>query len=235
MTSTAVAAGNTPLSTGPTLTETMRRRVFERWMLPQRDALGRQALRFTRDRESAEDLVQETLLQAYAKLDLFRPVAAATAVMREADDRAAQAWLHAILRNRFFNDYRRRRSAPLPVSLDALGDLAPGVGVEARGPAPTGAGYSADPARRVLVEAERTAALRAVAALPDRYRIPVILVDVEGREYQEAALALGLPLNTLRSRLHRGRNLLRRRLFAWRGLPTEKGKEVTAVQAKRQA
>jgi RNA polymerase sigma-70 factor (ECF subfamily) len=211
----AAAVGDTTPIDNRTLSETMRRRLFERWMLPQRDALGRQALRFTRDRESAEDLVQETLLHAYAKLDLFRPMAQHPVDARRAADdyRAAQAWLQTILRNRFFNAYRRRQSAPPSVSLDALGESALPVGT------------GGDPARSVLAEAERDAALRALAALPDRYRVPVMLVDIEGRQYQEAAMALGLPINTVRGRIHRGRKLLRRRLVAWRGIHPIAGTE----------
>lgn len=168
------------------------RRDFERMVLPHRDALYGHALALTRNAEEAEDLVQETTLRALRGFDSFRA------------DGPVRAWLLTILRNLFINSYRTRVRSPRPVSLDALENPDPVV--------PTQPG----PERQVFSRLENEALSRAVANLPSDYREVLILSDMRGFSYQEISEQLDVPIGTVRSRLSRARNRVRRALFAWR-------------------
>jgi len=195
-----------------------RRALFERLMLPQRPVLVRLAYHFVRDRDEVEDLVQETLLRAFAGIGTFRPPDPAAAPEGEAA-RVARAWLCAILRNTYFNAYNRRARRPR---------TAPSGDAAEEEPAPP----EGDPARRAVARAEQAAALASLDALPESYRTPILLVHVDGLSYEQAARALGLPVGTLRSRIHRARGRLRGHLAPWQaatattatGRETEGGK-----------
>ena len=160
----------------------------------QTDALLRLARRLTRGNEDpAQDLVQETLIRA---LESF---------LRKdyQDQRNLRAYLMRILTNRF-RSQRRRDKWDAGVDFEVLvteGDLAsPWHRVEAA-EALVFAGALDEPLER------------AVASLPDGLRAAVLLVDIEGLEYSEAARALGIPLGTVRSRLFRARQLMHQSLL----------------------
>jgi RNA polymerase sigma-70 factor (ECF subfamily) len=140
------------------------------------------AWRFSRDRATAEDMAQEAFVKAFRALGSFRGEA------------AFSTWLTAIAMNAYRTWLRDR--PPAPVSLDL-----------ARAP-------SGEPHPLVRLEAgQRAAAVRdAVLTLPARYRDPVALYYFEDKDLAETARVLGLPEGTLKARLHRGRELLRRRL-----------------------
>jgi len=165
---------------------------FEALVLPHRDALFGHALTLTRDRDEAEDLVQETTLRALRGFGTFRA------------DGPVRAWLLAILRNLFINGYRARARAPRAISLDAIENPAP--------IAPADAG----PERALFSKLENEALGRAVDALPPVYRDVLVLSDMGGLTYQEISDRLQLPIGTVRSRLSRARSRVRRALFAWR-------------------
>jgi len=165
---------------------------FEQMVLPHRDALYGHALALTRNADEAEDLVQETTLRALRGFESFRA------------DGPIRAWLLTILRNLFINTYRTRVRAPRSVSLDALENPDPIVPVEP------------GPERAVVSRLENEALARAVAALPSDYREVLVLSDMTGMSYQEISDRLGVPIGTVRSRLSRARNRVRRSLFAWR-------------------
>jgi RNA polymerase sigma-70 factor (ECF subfamily) len=170
----------------------MSERDFERMVLPHRDALYGHALALTHNADEAEDLVQETTLRALRGFDTFRA------------DGPVRAWLLTILRNLFINSYRTRVRAPRSVSLDALENPDPIV--------PTQPG----PERQVFSRMENEALSRAVANLPEDYREVLVLSDMKGMSYQEISDQLEVPIGTVRSRLSRARNRVRRALFAWR-------------------
>lgn len=160
---------------------------FQRYVLPEIDVLLRVARSMTRDHAEAEDLVQDTLLSAYRGIDGF-------------DGRFPRAWLMTILRNTHINRNRRRR----PVLLD---DPDRTEHLAASGHA------DADAAPDAIVDREFDAVI--VAALDDldeRFRTVVEMVDVDGLSYHEAAEALGVPIGTVMSRLHRARHRLREEL-----------------------
>jgi RNA polymerase sigma-70 factor (ECF subfamily) len=174
----------------------MRYKDFEALILPHRDALMGHALSLTRNVDEAEDLVQETTLRALRGYGSFRA------------DGPVRAWLLTILRNLFINNYRARARAPRSVSLDSIAN--PDPIVAATPPSEPG------PERATFAKLENEALKRAVAALPPLYRDVLVLSDLSGLTYQEISDRLDLPIGTVRSRLSRARERVRRALFAWR-------------------
>jgi RNA polymerase sigma-70 factor, ECF subfamily len=159
-------------------------RLFEASVVPEIPALLRAARALTHNGHDAEDLVQDCLLRAYRGIGGF-------------DGAHPRAWLFTILRNTHVNRNRRRRPALLADPADA----------EAVASSP-----ESDPAARAENAAFRRAVVEGVAALPEKMRVVVELVDLERCSYAEAATALDVPVGTVMSRLHRGRRQLRERL-----------------------
>jgi RNA polymerase sigma-70 factor (ECF subfamily) len=163
------------------------------------------ALRMTRNPSDAEDLVQETYLRAYRGFGGFE------------QGTNLKAWLYRILTNTFINIYRAKKRRPDETELDDVEDFylyrRLGGLEEAR------AGRSAeDELMDLFPEAE---VKEAIEALPENFRLAVLLADVEGFSYKEIADILDIPIGTVMSRLHRGRKALQKRLYdfaAERGL-----------------
>lgn len=166
-----------------------RRACYAWQVLPEIDVLLRVALSMTAQPGDAEDLVQDTLLRAWRSIGSF-------------DGRYPRAWLLTIMRNAEINRHRRRR----PRLLDD-----PDTELEryARD-RPAGASAEDTVVNRVFDDAVESA----LADLPDGFREVVVLVDVDGLTYAEAAHILGLPQGTVMSRLHRARTRIRIRLAA---------------------
>lgn len=160
--------------------------------LPHADALYGSALRLTRNRQDAEDLLQETFLKAYAHYDGFT------------EGTNLKAWLFRILKNAFINGYRRVKAGPKEVDLGAGGDEAFDA---ARSKAPEG-GKHATPEEGLLGATLDRGVAEALAALPEDFRLVVELVDLQDFSYREVADILEVPLGTVMSRLYRGRRLL---------------------------
>ena len=155
------------------------------------------ALRMTRNPADAEDLVQETYLKAYRGFGSFE------------QGTNLKAWLYRILTNTFINRYRAAKRRPDETDLDDVEDFylyrRLGGLEEAR------AGRSAeDELMDMFSEAEVKAA---VDALPEQFRMAVLLADVEGFSYKEIASILDIPIGTVMSRLHRGRKNLQKALY----------------------
>jgi RNA polymerase sigma-70 factor (ECF subfamily) len=168
---------------------------FEDDVTPLLPQLYSAALRLTRNPADAEDLVQETLLRAFRGYGGFK---AGTNL---------RAWLYRILTNTFINRYRQQARQPAEVELGELEDmyLYRRLGQEA------GAARSAEEeALERFVDEDIKAA---VEALPENFRIPVLLADVEGFSYKEIARIMGVPIGTVMSRLHRGRKGLQKALW----------------------
>lgn len=187
-------------------------RQFERLILPHEQSLFGPAMALTRSASDAEDLVQDTLLRAYDRFDTFR------------SDGSPKAWLHTIMRNLFYNAYRKKSREPKQVSLEffdpATSDMAgSGAGVANR-VSPNQPTVSS-PERQVLSQMEGAAVLEAVKSLPSDYRQVVVMADIQGLPYQEIADKLNIPVGTVRSRLSRGRERVRKAVFSWR--PSEAG------------
>jgi RNA polymerase sigma-70 factor (ECF subfamily) len=159
-----------------------RRVRFEELAVPWMKSLYNAALRLTRDRHAAEDVVQETVLRAYRTFDGF------------VEGTNVKAWLFTILHSVLVNRHHKERREPESLSSEAASRALEQL-------ADTGiSGVIASPAG-----AEIEAAL---AALPEQFRAAVLLVDLHDLTYEEAAAALGCKVGTIRSRLHRARALL---------------------------
>lgn len=155
-----------------------RRAAFEATCIPFMRTLYAVAVRLTRKPEDASDVVQETLLRAYRAFGSFRPGS------------NARAWLLKILHTVFLNRNRKERRSARWLPLDQIEDRLPAA---------------AAPTAGVPTAAELEWALR---SLPEPFRAAIIMVDVEGLTYEEAAEALACPVGTLRSRLHRARAMM---------------------------
>jgi RNA polymerase sigma-70 factor (ECF subfamily) len=154
--------------------------------------------RLTEDAEEARDLTQETFLQAFRNIAGFR------------GDADLRTWLYRIAVNQARNRWRwwKRRRRDRTISLDAP------AGVETD--APLSAGLrddgAGDPEQQTLARERESALTTALRSLSRPYREVIVLRDIEGLSYEEVALALELNIGTVKSRLSRGRNELRRRL-----------------------
>lgn len=162
-----------------------RDQAFRRWVVPELSLLHAMAMRLTRDPHEAEDLVQDTLVRAYRALDRF-------------DGRHPRSWLLTILRNTNINRARKKRPVLVHDEAATFSRLA--------GHGPAGREGAAEEA---LDRIPDRAVVAALADLTDDHRTVVVLVDVDGLAYREAAELLGIPVGTVMSRLHRARSALR--------------------------
>ncbi|MDH3190928.1 MAG: sigma-70 family RNA polymerase sigma factor [Acidimicrobiia bacterium] len=166
------------------------------------------AMRMTRNPTDAEDLVQETYLKAFRAYDSFQ---AGTNL---------KAWLYRILTNTFINKYRKDSRRPNEVDLGVVEDLY----LYRRIGSEESAEASRTTEERVLDGLVESDIKRAVEDLPENFRIPVLLADLEGMSYQEIADILDIPIGTVMSRLHRGRKAMQKTLWEFarnRGLLPE--------------
>jgi len=169
---------------------------FEREAVLHLGALLGVATRMTRNPTEAEDLVQDTLVKAMRARDQFE----AGTNMR--------AWLLRILTNTFINRYRRgglEKAVLEGPDADPLADGWVSASTMASMRDPESA------ALRPVLEAEIRSALD---ELPEEFRLAVVLADVEELSYREIADIMGCPIGTVMSRLHRGRRLLKTRLYS---------------------
>lgn len=149
--------------------------------------------------DDAEDAVQECLLRAYRGFDS----------LQDAD--AARAWLTRILVNACNDIGRRRSRAPDAVSFDEVEDFSLFRKVADEDPFPYSDSLHLDFLHQFGREDVRTV----LAAIPELYRVPLVLAYVEGYHAKEVAFALDVPLGTVLARLHRGRKLFERRLWEY--------------------
>ena len=159
------------------------------------------ALRYTRNAEDAEEVVQDVLLKVRDKIDAFR------------GDAALSSWIYRITFNTAMSRLRSTRTARMHEVLDEPA----GAGDEASSRPIDPADWSALGDELVLRGQWRSALHAAVAELPAIYRAPVILRDLRGMSTEEASRQLKVKDQTLKSRLHRGRLILRERLAAFAG------------------
>ena len=165
---------------------------FEAEALGHLDSLYRTALRLTRVRADAEDLVQETYLKAFRAADRFRP------------GTNLRAWLFTILHNTALNRARDRARDSVAIDSEAVDRAADAL--------PAGWGGLDTPETELLRQTLAPELQRAVDMLPEAFRQAVWLRDVEEFSYIEIAEMLSIPLGTVMSRISRGRRLLFERL-----------------------
>lgn len=177
-------------------TQTGYDRIFEREFYPLLDAVYSFAYRLTNDATRAEDLTQETYLKAWRFMN------------RYVEDTNAKAWLFRICRNAFINEYRSTVREPRKVDYE---DIV--VYHNEDDPAtPAYLGLHEEIGGRLIGD-EVT---QAINALSPEFRL-VVLLDLEDFTYEEIAAIANIPIGTVRSRLHRARNILAKKLRDYAG------------------
>ena len=163
---------------------------FESEALQFTNQLYAAALRYTKDPHDAEDLVQDTYAKAFVSFHQFEP------------GTNLKAWLYRVLTTTFINTYRKEQRRPQLTD----GEVTDWQIADA-------ASHSSDLGKsaedEVLENLPDGDVKRAMAELPEEFRLAVYYADVEGYAYKEIAEILGIPAGTVMSRLHRGRKLLR--------------------------
>ncbi len=167
-------------------------RVFEEEFLPQIDALYTFAYHLTYNEEDANDLVQETYLKAYRFIDRYH------------EGTNAKAWLFKILKNVFINQYRKKSARPTKVDYEEIISYHEGDNPK----------YSSylDLREEMFQDMMGDEVTNAVNTLPVDFRVVLLLCDVEGFTYEEISKIVDIPIGTVRSRLHRARNMLKEKL-----------------------
>ena len=172
-----------------------RTAIFDNEFMPHFDAMYNFAFRLTYDEDNAKDLVQDTYLKAYRFAESFQ------------EGTNAKAWLYRILKNSFINDFRKKSKEPSKVDYQEVENF-----------------YNSE-----NVDEEKTVDLRidavrdmigdevsqALSSLAVDFRTVIILCDLEGFTYDELSKILDIPIGTVRSRLHRARNLLKEKLSVY--------------------
>jgi RNA polymerase sigma-70 factor (ECF subfamily) len=168
-----------------------RRGFFELEALPWIADVQRFALSLTRDEAEAEDVVQDTYLRALKSWHTYVPGS------------DCRRWLFTICRNVFLRTRERSRTTVSLDSADTVGAIMRSIARDSR------ADFEAAQREAEIVPAIR----RALALVPQPYRETVLLVDIQDQTYEFAAARLGVPIGTVRSRLSRGRRIMKEHLW----------------------
>jgi RNA polymerase sigma factor (sigma-70 family) len=166
--------------------------IFNQEFMPHINSMYNFAYRLTLDSDDSKDLLQDTYLKAFRFIDSFQK------------GTNAKAWLFRILKNSFINDYRKKSKEPSKVDYQEVESY-----------------YNSEDVDRQITPDLRVEALQdmigdeisiALNSLDVDFRTVIILCDLEGFKYEEMAKILDIPIGTVRSRLHRARNLLKEKL-----------------------
>jgi len=169
--------------------------IFDHEFMPHIHSMYNFGYRLTLDRDDAKDLVQDTYLKAFRFIESFQK------------GTNAKAWLFRILKNSFINDYRKKSKEPSKVDYQEVETY-----------------YNSDEVDRQITPDLRVESLKdmigdeisnALNSLDVDFRTVIILCDLEGFKYEEMAKILDIPIGTVRSRLHRARNLLKDKLKSY--------------------
>lgn len=175
--------------------ENSRRQFFETEIDRLTDCLYGTALRLTRDRTRAEDLVADAVVKAWAKFDTL------------VDLQSFEKWIFRIMFNTFISDRRRRREVPMsnlsPDDEDEDGNAS--LFEKLHQPFLL---WWGNPEQQLLNKLLKQDIENALDALPDSFRIVMVMVEIQGFTYAETAETLNIPVGTVRSRLSRARSLL---------------------------
>ena len=170
---------------------------FERLFTPLVSMAYGTAVRLTRDRTEAEDLVQDAALLAYRAFGSFQP------------GTNFKAWFFRILTNAFYSRHRKEKHEKANVSTEDVPPL-----YLYRRTAEAGLqGRDTDPASAIMDKLDTEQVSAALEALPTEYRVVATLYFIEDFSYQQIAEVLECPVGTVRSRLHRGRRMLQKALW----------------------
>lgn len=166
------------------------------------------AMRMTRNKSDAEDLVQETYIKAWRSFHTFQT------------GTNLRAWLYRIMTNTFINKYNSKQRKPSETELDEVEELY----LYKRLGSIDQSKLSSSAEDQMLDLFTDDEVKSALEELPETFRIPVLLSDVDGFSYKEISEMLEIPLGTVMSRLHRGRKAMQKLLYEYakeRGLVNE--------------
>jgi len=166
------------------------------------------ALRMTRNRSDAEDLVQETYIKGWRSFHTFQ------------EGTNLRAWLFRIMTNTYINKYNAQKRKGTEVELDDVEELF----LYKRLGSIDQSQLSSSAEDQMLDLFTDEEVKNALESLPEDFRIPVLLSDVDGFAYKEIAEMLEIPIGTVMSRLHRGRKAMQKMLYEYareRGLIVE--------------
>ena len=180
------------LMTEYTNTQERYDRIFEQEFLPQIDALFTFAYHLTYNEEDANDLVQETYLKAYRFIENYM------------EGTNAKAWLFKILKNAFINQYRKKSKQPTQVDYEEI--------VNYHDEEDTSYSSYMDLREEMFQDMMGDEVTIAINSLPVDFRVVILLCDIEGFTYEEISKIIDIPIGTVRSRLHRARNMLKEKL-----------------------
>ena len=167
-------------------------RIFEEEFYPNADALFNFAFNLTYSEADASDLVQETYMKAYRFIDKY------------IEGTNAKAWLFKILKNAFINQYRKDSKRPTKVDFEEI--------VSYQNEEDSKYSGYIDLRQEIYQTMMGDEVTNAVNALPVDFRAVILLCDIEGFTYEEIAKIIDIPIGTVRSRLHRARNMLKEKL-----------------------
>ncbi|MFY0654180.1 MAG: sigma-70 family RNA polymerase sigma factor [Cyclobacteriaceae bacterium] len=169
--------------------------IFDHEFMPNINSMYNFAFRLTYNEENAKDLVQDTFLKSYRFINSFQK------------GTNAKAWLFRILKNSFINDFRKRSKEPGKVDYQEVEGY-----------------YNSEKANKTITTDLRVDTVKdmmgdeisnALNSLAVDFRTVIILCDLEDFTYEEMAKILDIPIGTVRSRLHRARNLLKEKLQSY--------------------
>ncbi|OEJ99535.1 sigma-70 family RNA polymerase sigma factor [Roseivirga misakiensis] len=169
--------------------------IFDKEFMPHVDSMYNFAYRLTFDEDDAKDLVQDTYLKAFRFINSFER------------GTNAKAWLFRILKNSFINEFRKKSKQPAKVDYNEVEQF-----------------YNSDDAGEQITTDLRVETVQhmigdeisgALNGIPVDFRTVIILSDLEGFTYEEMSKILDIPIGTVRSRLHRARNMLKDKLAAY--------------------
>lgn len=167
-------------------------RIFEEEFYPHADALFNFAYGLTYNEEDANDLVQETYMKAFRFIDKY------------IEGTNAKAWLFKILKNGFINQYRKKVKRPTRVDYQEV--------INFHDQEDTNFSSHVDLREEIYQNMMGDEVTGAVNALPVDFRTVILLCDIEGFTYEEISKIIDIPIGTVRSRLHRARNMLKDKL-----------------------
>ena len=176
--------------------EKMRKdRIFEKEFLPHMDALYNFGFHLCYNEDDANDLVQETFMKAYRFIDSYQ------------EGSNAKAWLFKILKNAFINEYRKKSKRPNKVDFEDV--------VNYHDSEDTSYVGSLDMREEIFRDMIGDEVMFALNALPVDFRTVILLCDIEGFTYEEMSKIIDIPIGTVRSRLHRARNMIKEKLKSY--------------------
>ena len=179
-----------------------QKQIFEREILNHLDRLYGYAMHLCRNADDASDLVQDTYVSA---LKYEKQYSLGT---------NAGAWLFTIMRNTFLNKMRSKNRKPVGLAGEWIEELSRKNISELRKLGP-------DPSVQMLDDLLKEDIREAIDNLPKDFKDTIVLCDVQGFSYSEIASILDIPIGTVRSRIHRGRNILRHLLAEWKNFAKE--------------